>query len=160
RDVTRLGIFNVNTDGVADVNDIGLVTASGYGESAVVARFERKFASARLIVLRRNPGFQPAPVPEDHFIDRQVIAKLHDLKIRPSERCSDEEFLRRVSLDLIGLQPTPEELKRFLADTNPDKRTAVVDLLFQRPEFVDHWSLKWGDLLQNSRVRLNDPAVY
>jgi len=160
RDVTRLGIFNVNTEGVAEVDDVGLVTAAGFGESAVVARFERKFASARLIVLRRNPGFQPTPVPQDHFIDQHVIAKLNDLKISPSVLASDEEFLRRVSLDLIGLQPTPDELRKFVADTIPGKRTAVVDSLFQRPEFVDHWSLKWGDLLQNSRVRLNDPAVY
>ena len=69
-------------------------------------------------------------------------------------------FLRRVHLDLIGLQPTPDEVRAFLADTRPDKRVLVVDALFQRPEFVDHWSLKWGDLFQNSRTRLNEPAVY
>jgi hypothetical protein len=160
RDVTRLGIFNVNTEGVAEVDDNGLVTVGGFGESAVVARFERKFASARLIVLRRNPAFQPTPVPQDHFIDQHVIAKLNDLKIRPSGPATDEEFLRRVSLDLIGLQPTPDEVRKFLADTDPNKRVAIVESLFQRREFVDHWSLKWGDLLQNSRVRLNDPAVY
>jgi hypothetical protein len=160
RDVTRLGIFEVNTEGVADVDDRGLVTAGGFGESAVVARFERKFASARLIVLKRDPGFQPTPTPTDHFIDQYVIAKLNDLKVRPSELASDEEFLRRVSLDLIGVQPSPVEVRAFLADPNPDKRAAIVELLFARPEFVDHWSLKWGDLLQNSRVRLNEPAVY
>ncbi len=160
RDVTRLGIFEVNTEGVAEVDDAGMVTAGGYGESAVVARFERKFASARLIVLKHDGGFQPTPVPTDHFIDQHVIAKLNDLKVRPSELASDEEFLRRVSLDLIGLQPSPDEVRGFLADTNPDKRAAIVESLFARPEFVDHWSLKWGDLLQNSRVRLNEPAVY
>jgi hypothetical protein len=160
RDVTKLAIFNVNTDGVADVTDVGHVTASGLGESAVVARFERKFAAARLIVLQRKPDFQPAPVPTEHFIDQHVIAKLNDLKVTPSDLSSDEEFLRRVSIDLIGLQPTAEEVRQFLADADPAKRTKKIDSLFARPEFVDHWSLKWGDLLQNSRVRLSEPAMY
>ncbi len=160
RDVTKLAIFNVNTDGVAEVTDVGHVTAQGLGESAVVARFERKFAAARLIVLNRKPDFKPTPVPTEHFIDQHVVAKLNDLKVTPSELSSDDEFLRRVSIDLIGLQPTAEEVRKFLADADPAKRTKAIDALFARPEFVDHWSLKWGDLLQNSRVRLNEPAMY
>ncbi len=181
RDVTKLAIFNVNTEGVAEVDDVGLVTAQNLGESAVVARFERKFAASRLIVLQRKPDFQPTIVAESlrdsdagasagtnaghgmtglHFIDQHVINKLNDLKIKPSELSSDEEFLRRVSIDLIGLQPTADEVRKFLADADPAKRTKTIDSLFTRPEFVDHWSLKWGDLLQNSRVRLSEPAMY
>ena len=160
RDVTRLAIFNVNTEGVAEVTDTGLVTARELGESAVVARFERKFAASRLIVLKRQPQFQPTPALTENFIDQHVVAKLNDLKIQPSELASDEEFLRRVSLDLIGLQPTADEVRKFLADADPAKRTKTIDALFTRPEFVDHWSLKWGDLLQNSRVRLSEPVLY
>ena len=177
RDVTKLAIFNVNTEGVAEVDDVGLVTAQNLGESAVVTRFERKFAASRLIVLKRNPDFQPTIVAESlrdsdsganpghgvtglQFIDLHVINKLNDLKVKPSELSSDEEFLRRVSLDLIGLQPTADEVRKFLADADPAKRTKTIDALFARPEFVDHWSLKWGDLLQNSRVRLSEPAMY
>lgn len=190
RDVTKLAIFNINTEGVADVAErVGWdsvptasgsgttagveaaegrdgvpayvsVTAREIGETAVVARFERKFAAARLIVLNRKPDFQPTPVPTEHFIDQHVVTKLNDLKIKPSELSSDEEFLRRVSIDLIGLQPTADEVRQFLADADPAKRTKKIDALFARPEFVDHWSLKWGDLLQNSRVRLSEPAMY
>ncbi|MFM9962291.1 MAG: DUF1553 domain-containing protein [Planctomycetaceae bacterium] len=160
RDVTKLAIFNVNTEGVADVTDVGHVTARELGESAVVARFERKFAAARLIVLQRKPDFKPTPVPTDHFVDQHVVAKLNDLKVTPSESATDEEFLRRVSLDLIGLQPTAEDVRKFLADADPAKRTKAIDALFARPEFVDHWSLKWGDLLQNSRVRVSESAMY
>ncbi len=160
RDVTKLAIFTINTEGIADVDDAGLVTAREFGESAVVARFERKFAAAQLIVLKRNPSFVPTPVPQDHFIDLHVTNKLNALKVAPSELASDEEFLRRVHLDLIGVQPTADEVRRFLADANPNKRTAEIDALFERPEFVDQWSLKWGDLFQNSRQRTNEPAVY
>ncbi len=160
RDVTRLGIYSVNTERVAEVSDEGLVTVRELGETAVVARFERIFATANFIVLEPRSGFQATPVPEDNLIDRHVVAKLNALHITPSGQASDARFLRRVYLDLIGIQPKPEELQAFLADTAPDKRAKVVESLFRRPQFVDRWSLKWGDLLQNSRANLNAPAVY
>ena len=58
-------------------------------------------------------------MPQDNLIDRHVVEKLNDLKITPSELCSDDEFLRRVYLDLIGVQPKPDEVAAFLADTDP-----------------------------------------
>ncbi len=160
RDVTRLGIFTANTERVATVDDEGLVIARDLGETAVVARFERIFATANFIVLGEPAGFVPEPVPADHPIDRHVIEKLNALRVAPSPLAPDDRFLRRVYLDLIGVQPKPEELAAFLADTAPDKRVKVVDALFKRPEYIDRWSLKWGDLLQNSRANLNEPAVY
>jgi hypothetical protein len=160
RDVTRLGIYTVNTERVACADDTGLVTAREPGETAVSARFERIFATANFIVLKPNPGFRPAPVPEDNLIDKYVTRKLNALKIRPSEPADDATFLRRVSLDLIGVQPTADEVLAFLADKVPDKRVRAIDALIRRPEFVDQWSLKWGDLLQNSRRHLSEPAVY
>ncbi|MGE0606315.1 MAG: DUF1553 domain-containing protein [Pirellulales bacterium] len=160
RDVTRLGIFNANTERVASVDDEGLVSTLELGETAVVARFERIFATSNFIVLEPRPDFVPAPVPEGHLIDAHVIRKLNDLMITPSGLVDDGRFMRRVYLDLIGLQPKPDELAAFLADAAPDKRVQLAERLFQRPEFVDRWSLKWGDLLQNSRANLNDPAVY
>ena len=159
RDVTRLGIFTANTKRVASVDDAGLVRASELGETAIVARFERIFATANFIVLNPNPQFKPTPVPEN-LVDQFVIQKLNELNIKPSDRVDDAGFLRRIYLDLIGLQPKPEEVLEFLKDTTPDKRARVFDSLVTRPEFVDWWSLKWGDLLQNSRNRLSDPAVF
>ena len=66
----------------------------------------------------------------------------------PSEVCSDETFLRRAYIDLIGLLPTAAERERFLADPNPDKRSALVDRLLARDEFLDIWVMKWAELLQ------------
>ncbi|MCH7728675.1 MAG: DUF1549 domain-containing protein, partial [Planctomycetes bacterium] len=160
RDVTRLSIFTVNTQRVASVTDEGLVAANSLGETAVSARFERSFATSRFIVLQPKPNFQPLAVPEGNLIDKFVVRKLNDLNIRPSELADDATFLRRVFTDLIGIQPAPEELFAFLADQDPNKRTRVIDELFRRPEFVDQWSLKWGDLLQNSRAHLSEPAVF
>jgi hypothetical protein len=160
RDVTHLGIFSANSEQIASVNETGRVHAEQLGETAVSARFERTFVTAEFIVLEPNPAFQPTPVPQDNLIDRAVIAKLNALNIEPSALADDAMFLRRVYLDLIGIQPTPDELQAFAADANARKRENVVDALLARPEFVDQWSLKWGDLLQNSRTQLSEPAVY
>jgi hypothetical protein len=160
RDVTRLGIYTVNTERIANVDDLGLVTVKELGETAVSARFERVFATANFLVLKPNPGFKPTPVSEDNLIDKFVIRKLNDLNLRPSELADDATFLRRVYIDLIGVQPPADAVLAFLKDKDPDKRVKVVEALFRRPEFVDQWSLKWGDLLQNSRKHLSEAAVF
>src|SRR5439155_11961206 len=77
-------------------------------------------------------------------------------RIPPSPRCDAATFLRRVSLDLIGTLPTPEEAQTFLSDKNADKRLRLVDDLLSRPEFVDFWTLQLSDLLQNRRERDHD----
>jgi hypothetical protein len=160
RDVSRTGIFNVNIERVAKVDDAGLVSVIGLGETAIVARYEGIFAVANLIVLQTDKGFQPTPVPEDNLVDRNVITKLNDLRIRPSEVTDDERFLRRLTVDLTGIQPKPEQVLAFVADQDPRKRDTIIAATMQRSEFVDWWTLKWGDLLQNSRNTSSDRAVY
>jgi hypothetical protein len=160
RDVTRLAILNANSTQYADIEGDSTVVAGDAGETAIVGRFERVFAATNVIVLKPDPKFVATPVPQDNSIDKHVITKLNRLKISPSAKSSDEEFLRRVYLDLIGIQPKPEEIKAFLADKDAKKRDKVIDSLFERPEFVDQWSLKWGDLLQNSRTTNSAQSVY
>jgi hypothetical protein len=160
RDVTPLSVFTANAEQIATVDEQGLVRAEQLGETAVSARFERTFATAEFLILTPNEKFRPTPVPTENLIDRFVVEKLNALNVTPSEQADDATFLRRVYLDLIGIQPTPTELLAFTADKDPQKRERTIDALFARPEFVDQWSLKWGDLLQNSRTRLSEPAVY
>ena len=160
RDVTRMAIFEVNTERVARVDDVGLVAATGLGETAIAARYERIFAVANFIVLPADTGFKPAPVPQDNLVDRHVVTKLNDLRIEASPVVDDERFLRRLHVDLIGVQPKPDEVLAFVADAAPDKRAKAVERLLLRTEFVDWWSLRWGDLLQNSRNTTSDPGVY
>jgi len=160
RDVSRMGIFNVNTERVAKVDDVGLVTATDLGETAIIARYENIFAVANFIVLPPDKGFQATAVPGDNLVDRHVVAKLNELRIKPSDVTDDERFLRRISVDLTGVQPTPEQVLAFVADADKEKRAKIASALMQRNEFTDWWSLKWGDLLQNSRNASSDPAVY
>lgn len=160
RDVTRLAVFAANNNRFADVSLDGLVTAGDAGETAIVARFERMFAATGTTVLATGASFTATPVPTNHLVDRHVIDKLNRLKITPSLIAEDEEFLRRIYLDLIGVQPKPDEIRAFVADKDANKRKKLADALFERPEFVDHWSLKWGDLLQVSRTTTSSPGVY
>jgi len=71
-----------------------------------------------------------------------VYAKLKKLGIVPSELADDSVFLRRVYLDTLGVLPTIDETRRFLASNNSQKRSQLVNELLTRPEFVDLWALK------------------
>jgi hypothetical protein len=72
----------------------------------------------------------------------------------------DAAFLRRVSLDLKGQLPTPEEVQSFVAGATKTKRSELIDKLIASPSYVDHWTLKWGDLLQNSRKYLGEKGAF
>src|SRR5439155_4157375 len=74
----------------------------------------------------------------------------------PSDLCDDVTFLRRASVDTLGLLPTAEEVRAFVADGRPDKRARLIDTLLERPEFVDYWAVQLGDLFQNRRERDHD----
>src|SRR5262249_14255229 len=95
----------------------------------------------------------------NNFIDDLVFAKLKTLRTEPSELCSDSVFIRRAYLDLLGLVPSADEVRRFLADTRADKRARLIDELLQRPEFADFWALKWSDVLRNEETTLDKKGV-
>ncbi len=86
-----------------------------------------------------------APADE---IDALVFGRLKQLGIRPARLCSDEVFLRRVYLDVIGTLPTPAQAWEFLEDPDPDKRADLIDRLLKRDEFADYWAMRWCDLLR------------
>jgi hypothetical protein len=147
RDVTELARFSVNDPDGAAVGPDGCVTPRARGEVAVLVQYLGGAATSRLTFLRDVPGFTWQAPPETNFIDRHVFAKLRLLRIRPSELCRDDEFVRRVYLDVCGMLPAPDETRRFLADPDPDKRAKLIDRLLERPEYVDFWALKWIDRL-------------
>jgi len=81
-------------------------------------------------------------------IDEIVAAGLRSRGLEPARLCTDEVFVRRVYLDVIGTLPTPQQVRAFLRDRQPDKRRRLIDALLERPEYADYWSLKWCDLLR------------
>ena len=79
-------------------------------------------------------------------IDRFILAKLEDKKIRPAAPALKLTLLRRVTYDLIGLPPTPEEIEAFLADKSPGAFAKVVDRLLASPQYGERWGRHWLDV--------------
>jgi len=88
-------------------------------------------------------------------VDERVLTVLQRKNIEPALPCSDEVFLRRVYLDVIGALPEPQDVLKFVRDPAPDKRAKLIETLLQREEFADYWALKWCDIL---RVKAEFPV--
>lgn len=94
-------------------------------------------------------------IPRKNYIDEILFGKMQYDNISSAPLSTDSEFLRRVTLDLTGRIPTPEAVTAFLADTNPNKRDALVDKLLDSPEFIDKWANFYGDLFKNTAFATN-----
>ncbi|PYV24561.1 MAG: hypothetical protein DMG27_12565 [Acidobacteria bacterium] len=162
RDVTREASYTSNTPSVAEATQDGLLTSERKGEAALLVRYEGNFVTVSTTILSSKPGFQWVQLPQHNYIDEAVDQKLRKLRILPSPPVTDAEFLRRVSLDLIGVPPATDEVEAFLKDKTPEreKRARLVGQLMKRPEYVDHWSLKWGDLLKSNRKFLGQKGMW
>jgi hypothetical protein len=160
QDVTRLTVFSSSDPGVATVSTGGLVEFSQTGEVAVLCRYLDQMPSVRLMYLEPRKGFQWNSPQENNYVDKFTFAKLKMLSIPPSELCTDQEFIRRASFDIIGTLPTGDEVKKFLDDKAPDKRAKLVDALLDRPEYADFWTLKWADVLRNNRKTLAVKGIH
>jgi WD40 repeat protein len=153
RDVTREAVVTSGNGEVAEHDEIALMTTLRRGEAPILARYEGRYAATTLTVMGDRSGFSWQEPLANNEIDRLAAGKWERMKILPSELCTDLEFLRRVSLDLVGLPPSLETVRAFLDDKRPSrvKRDDLVDKLIGSPDFVEHWTNKWADLLQVNR---------
>ena len=147
KDVTAWCLYKNANESIAAIDGKGLIQAKKPGGTHVFARFDKFSVALELTVLPESSIEWPNP-PENNYIDELVFAKLKDLQIPPSGLCTDEQFLRRVTLDLTGKLPTPEEYHAFMDSEVEDKRTQVVDDLLTRPEFGELMAAKWGEWLR------------
>ncbi len=156
-DVTCLCRFQTNDAAIASIDEVGKVTCGERGDTHVVVSYDN--AVVPVPVLRpMSDQFDNnyPPVPTSTTIDQLVVAKLRKLGIVPADRCSDEEFLRRASLDVTGTLPTAAEVTTFMADTNPTKRTTKIEELLNRPTYVAQWTTFLCDITGNNDDQLRN----
>ncbi len=162
RDVTSRSAFQSSEAAIVSVDTAGMMKAGALpGEASVMARYMYHIVTSKVAIPLADPPSAEfyAQLPRRNYIDDLVWKKLQSLGITPSEPIDDAKFLRRVHLDLIGRLPSPAETRNFLADQSSDRREKLVDALLKRPEYADHWSAKWADLLRPNPYRVGIKAV-
>jgi len=160
RDVTHLSLFLTNNETSAAVTQEGLVTAGARGEAFVMARFATHTVGSQFIVLPKGIQYIEQAEEPVNYIDQFVAEKLKKLRIHRSDLCTDEEFLRRISIDLVGLLPTREEYAAFIADSDANKRAKKIEELLARKEFTELWVAKWAEwLMMRSNVNVSYKSI-
>jgi hypothetical protein len=154
-EVTPLCRFRTNDDSVVRVDDDGVLTSQGPGDTHVVVFYDNGITAIPVLRPNATTGRQGRPLVASEplasaagnppGIDRFVDEKLQKLAIVPSQPCTDAEFLRRVSIDLTGTLPTPAEVDDFLQDPSDDKRARKVEELLERPAYAAWWANKLCD---------------
>ncbi len=152
RDVTSLAVFLTNNETSAKISEGGLITGAERGEAFVMARFETFTVGSQVLVLPKGLQFQYPEESEVNYVDAMVATKLKKLRMAPSGVCSDEDFLRRIFIDIVGLVPTVDEYQKFVSSTEADKRSKLINELLERKEFAEIWVNKWAELLQVRQI--------
>lgn len=147
-DVTQKVQYSANDESVLEVSRDGEVTALRAGETAIMIRTLGKAVAARVAVVSESPRTDYPEIQGNNFVDDLVFSKLRRLNIVPSGLTSDQEFLRRVYLDTVGVLPGLEERDAFLKSADPHKREKLIDSLLERPEFAELWATKFSDLFR------------
>lgn len=148
RDVTNLALFQTNNPSTATIDENGVVSATGRGDTHVFARFNRFMIGSEVIVLPGDKGYTWTNPPANNYIDGIVYDRLQKLRLLPSDLSDDETFLRRLYLDLTGDLPDVAAYREFIADNSPDKRTVLIDELLASDGFTDLWTALWAELLR------------
>jgi len=123
--------------------------------------FEKSRPKGPRQILAPLPAERPA-VPTIRFgvfkpfnpIDNFILAKIQQKKAKPKPVCTDWDFARRSSLDLVGVIPTAADIETFMSWPESERRAKWIDFLLEQPQYADHWTAFWGDLLrERGRIR-------
>jgi hypothetical protein len=169
RDVTLQARFDSLDDGVATVESSGRFKVVGRGQAGVMVRYRGQTGVAHVISPFANTvdlaEFKPA-----NFVDEKLRDRWQLLRVRPSDTCTDAEFIRRAFLDCLGTLPSPDKIEAFLESTDANKRAALIDEILglsdesardsYAGEFSAYWTLKFGDILRNNRKTAGDSGMW
>ncbi len=161
RDVGDLAAFTTNNERSNAVDKSAVITSGFRGEAYVMARFDTHTVGSQVIALPKDASRISMPVATN-YIDQRVGDKLEKLRVQPSAICTDEEFLRRATIDIVGVLPTAEDHKEFTAEMAGDKRKQLVNRLLERKEFSEIWAMKWADVLMIKTINnlVSNKAAY
>jgi len=168
--LTNGKVLDVTADAFIESGDIEIATADEHGvlrllrrgEAPVLARYDGAYDATTVTVMGDRTGFEWVQQPQHNYIDKLVDEKLQRVNVQSSGLCTDDQFVRRIYLDLTGLPPTAEQARAFLDDKRPsqEKRSALIDQLVGSGAYVEYWTNKWCDLLQVNQKFLGDPGVH
>ena len=152
KDITRLAIFEANQKGMAEVDEKGLVTLeSQTGTTSIMVRFQEYVDVFRATI---PLGEKIDSLPETkNFIDEEIFKKLSLLGLPPSKLSDDASFIRRVTIDITGRLPSPEETITFLGSKSANKRAEKIDQLLESPDYAAYFAQKWASILRNKRTK-------
>lgn len=159
QDVRHLVAIEPTSVGMVTISSEGMVTGLQDGEVILLVRYLGQQVPVKLAFVPDRPDFRWEEIALKSPIDQSFYQQFKSLKLQPSQLADDSQFLRRAFLDTIGLLPSVEEVRTFLADKDTDKRAKLIDSLLQRPEFADYWALKWSDILHNEEKTLDKKGV-
>ncbi len=159
-DITCLCRFQTNDEQVADISKDGLISGKQAGDTHVVVYYDNTVNPIPVLrPVSDKTGDKYPSVETKTKIDEFVQVKLRKLGVVSSEVAGDMEFLRRLSLDLTGTLPSPQEIQAFVADTNPNKRAKKIDELLETPAYAAWWATRLCDWTGNTNNQRNNNTI-
>ncbi|HEV3438937.1 MAG TPA: DUF1549 and DUF1553 domain-containing protein, partial [Gemmata sp.] len=156
-DITSFCDFRISDDAIATLSPLGLLTPRQPGDAGLTVLYRGSVQAIRVLVPSpAKPGAYPT-IPEVNQIDKEVFAKLKMMNVVPSDLAPDAMFIRRIYIDTIAQLPSPEEVRAFLADTDPKKREKLIDKLLSHPLHAALWATKLSDITGNNTTALENP---
>lgn len=160
--VTDRTRFIAQDEAIASVSPNGTVRGERWGMTAIMCRYVG--LTKPVFVSMPRPADESDPAPPEYqptnMLDTLVLKNLEWLNLNPAPLCDDYTYLRRVSLDLVGALPNPDDIRAFVADPDPKKREKKVDELLNDPRYVALRTLRLGDMLRiNPRKLAGGPLA-
>ncbi|HZL89720.1 MAG TPA: DUF1549 domain-containing protein [Pirellulaceae bacterium] len=144
RNVTATAIFWPADEGSVKVDERGRVEVLRAGRQHVLVRYLSQIRVVTITVPLTDTPLGLTTLPRQNWIDDEINQTLVELGMAPLPRAGDAALLRRVTLDLAGRLPTPEELRAYLADAREDKYERLVKRLIVSDDFADYWTYLLG----------------
>jgi hypothetical protein len=158
-DITPFCDFRITDDAIASLSPLGLLTPRQPGDAGLTVLYRGSVQAIRVLVPSPAAAGAFPAVPEVNAIDREIFAKLKLMNVAPADLCSDSTFIRRIYIDAIAQLPTPDEVRAFLADSDPHKREKLIDKLLAHPLHSAVWATKLSDITGNNTTALENPQT-